>query len=223
MKNKLNAILLLTLSLLLAIGAGCADSGGLAVAGKAGTLGLGGELTTAITSDINARVGYNTMDFDFDGDIADIDYDFELDFHSFSALVDWFVFNGPIRVTGGIISMDHELHLEARGASGELEEIGDSTYDWADIGILSGTAEVDEVAPYFGIGFGRNIMDKSKRWGFYGDAGIAFTSSPSVTLASTGSTPGLADDLAKESKDIEDDLEPFRYYPVLSVGLFIRF
>ena len=147
MKRKLNAIVLLILSFFLALGAGCEDSGGMAVAGKVGTLGLGGELTTAVTSDINARVGYNTMDFDFDGDLASIDYDFELDFHSFSALVDWFVFNGPIRVTGGIISMDHELHLEASGASGELEGIGDGTYDWADIGILSGTAEVDGVVP----------------------------------------------------------------------------
>lgn len=223
MEKKLDRILLLILTFFPAVGAGCADSGGLAVAGKVGTLGLGGELTTAVTSDINTRVGYNRMDFDFDGDLADIDYDFELDFHSFSALVDWFVFDGPIRVTGGIISMDHKLHLEASGASGELEGIGDGTYDWADIGILSGTAEVDGVAPYFGIGFGKNILDKDQRWGFYGDAGIAFTSSPGVTLASTGSVPGLADDLAKESKNIEDDLEFFRYYPVFSVGLFIRF
>jgi len=223
MKKKLNAILLLILSFFLALGAGCEDSGGLAIAGKAGTLGLGGELTTAITSDINARVGYNRLDFDFDGDLGDIDYDFGLDFHSFSALVDWFVFDGPLRVTGGIISMNHKVHLEAGGASGELEGIGDGTYDWTDIGILSGVAEVDGVAPYFGIGFGKNILDENKRWGFYGDAGIAFTSSPGVTLASTGSVPGLADDLAKESKDIEHDLESFKYYPVLSVGLFIRF
>ena len=222
MEKKLSAILLLILSFSLALGAGCTDSGGLAIAGKAGTLGLGGELTTAVASDINARIGFNRVDFDFDGDISDIDYDFGLDFHSFSALVDWFVFDGPLRITGGLISMNHQVDLKAGGLSGELEGIGDGTYDWADVGTLSGEVEVDCIAPYLGIGWG-NILDKSRRWGFYSDAGIAFTRSPDVTLSATGTPPGLAADLARESKDIEDDLEPFKFYPVLSVGLFIRF
>ena len=143
MDKKLNAVLLLILLVLLSCGAGCADSGGLAVAGKAGTLGLGAELTTAVASDINARVGFNTIDFDFDGDISGIDYDFGLDFHSFSALVDWFVFDGPLRITGGLISMNHQVDLQAGGFSGELEGIGDGTYDWADVGTLSGEVEVD--------------------------------------------------------------------------------
>ena len=222
MKKKLNAISVLILSLFFALGAGCEDSGGLAIAGKAGTLGLGGELTTAVASDINARVGFNRVDFDFDGDVSDIDYDFGLDFHSFSALVDWFVFDGPLRITGGLISMDHQVDLQAGGISGELEGIGDGIYDWADVGTLSGEVEVDCIAPYLGIGWG-NILDKSKRWGFYSDAGIAFTRSPDVTLSATGKPPGLAADLARESEDIEDDLEPFKFYPVLSVGLFVRF
>jgi len=222
MGKKLIAILSLILPLLLALGAGCEDSGGLAIAGKAGTLGLGGELTTAVASDINARVGFNAADFDFDGDVSDIDYDFGLDFQSFSALVDWFVFDGPFRITGGLISMDHQVDLKAGGLPGELEGIGNGTYDWAVVGTLSGEVEVDCVAPYVGIGWG-NILDKSKRWGFYSDAGIAFTRSPDVTLSATGTPPGLAADLARESKDIEDDLEPFKFYPVLSAGLFVRF
>ena len=226
MGKGLQNTLLLVFSLLTAFAAGCEDSGGLAVAGKAGTLGYGGELTTAISSDVNARIGINTLDLDFDGDIADIDYDFELDLSSFSALVDWFVFDGPLRITGGLVSVDHELDLSAGGLPGELEGIGDGTYDWADVGTLSGSASVDGVAPYVGIGWG-NIMDKSRRWGFYSDLGIIFTQSPDVTLSATG-TPaglpaGLPADLEKERKNIEEDLEPFRYYPVLSVGLFIRF
>lgn len=218
----LGSILLLTLPLLLASAGGCEDSGGLAIAAKAGTLGYGGELTTAIQSDLNFRVGINTLDLNFDGDIADIDYDFGLGLRSWSALVDWFVFDGPLRITGGLVSVNHELDLSAGGLSGELEGIGDGTYDWAAVGTLSGSASIDGVAPYVGIGWG-NILDKSKRWGFYSDLGIIFTQSPDVRLAATGTPAGLAADLARESKDIEDDLEPFRYYPVLSVGLFIRF
>jgi len=74
MGRKLNAILLLILSVLLSSGMGCADSGGLAISGKAGTLGLGGELTTGITSNINTRVGINALDLDFEAEPGDIEY-----------------------------------------------------------------------------------------------------------------------------------------------------
>jgi hypothetical protein len=221
MKLGVKGILFLLLSLV-ALAGGCGDTGGLAVAGKAGTLGYGGELTAKIRSDVNARVGINTLDWDFDGDVAGIDYDMGLDLSSFTALVDWFPFNGPLRITSGVIVMNNELGLRARGSSGELEGIGDGTYDWANVGTLFGDASVDDVAPYIGIGWG-NILDKSKRWGFYSDFGVAFTQSPDVSLSSSGTAPGLALDLLREQTDIEDELEPFKYYPVLSAGFFIRF
>ena len=63
--------MLLILLVLLSCGVGCADSGGLAISGKTGTLGLGGELTTGITPNVNARVGLNTLGFDFDDEIQD--------------------------------------------------------------------------------------------------------------------------------------------------------
>jgi len=222
MGKGLQNILSLVLSLLTVFAAGCADTGGVAIGGKAGTLGYGGELTAKIRSDANARVGINTLDWDFDADLAGIDYDLGLDLSSFTALVDWFPFNGPLRITSGLIVMNNELELRARGSSGELEGIGDGTYDWANVGTLFGDASVDSIAPYIGIGWG-NILDKSKRWGFYGDLGVAFTESPDVSLSSTGTSPGLALDLLREQTDIEDDLEPFRFYPVLSTGFFIRF
>ena len=110
-----NAILLLILSMLLACGAGCTDSGRYAVSGKASTLGLGGEFTTAIKPDINARVGYNMLDLDFDDEeIEDVEYDIGIDFSSFTALADWYIFNGSFRISGGIVSMDHKIDLDAR-------------------------------------------------------------------------------------------------------------
>jgi len=222
MEKKLSAILLLVLSVLLCCGSGCADSGGLAIAGKAGTLGLGGELTKGITSNVNARVGINTLDLNFDDEFDDIEYDVGLDFSSVSALVDWHIFSDSFRISGGVISMDHKLDLDATGAAGESEEIGDGTYTWADIGTLSGSVEVDDLAPYIGIGWG-DPVDPSRRWGFYCDFGVAFTNSPDVKLTASGAAAGLAADVQKELDDIEDDLDSFKFYPVLSVGLFYRF
>ena len=223
MREKSIAIVSLVLLVLVLGGAGCAESGGLAIAGKAGTLGLGGELTTGIASDINARFGLNKLDFDFDEEFDDVEYDVDLDFSSLSALLDWHVFGGSFRVTGGLLSMDHEFDLD--GTPTGSEEIGGTVYSAAEIGTLSGNAEIDGVAPYLGIGWG-NPLGSSRRWGFYCDLGVAFTDSPDVALSASGtlaSDPGFRADLARERDEIEDDLEPFQLYPVISLGLYFRF
>ena len=186
-------------------------------------MGLGGELTTGIASDINARVGLNTLNLDFDWDISDVEYDLGLDFFSFSALVDWYIFDDPFHLTGGLVSFDHELNMRGRPTSSE--EIGGVVYTAAEIGTLFGSVEVDDVAPYIGIGWG-NALNDGRRWGFYCDFGVAFTNSPDVDLSANGSMasdPGFRASLAREREDIEDDLEFFKFYPVISIGLFFRF
>lgn len=220
MRKKLNAILLLILLVLLSCGAGCTDSGRFAVSGKTSTLGLGGEFTTAVTSNINARIGINTLDLDLEGELDDIEYDIGLDFSSFSALLDWHIFDSPFRISGGVLSMNHKLDLSASGTG--VQEIGGVEYDWeSEIGTLSGSVEIDNVAPYVGIGWG-NPLTGNKRWGFTCDFGVAFAGSPAVALSATGPV-GASADLERERRDIEDELEDFKFYPVISISFFYRF
>lgn len=223
MRTKPNAILLLMLSILLYCGAGCTDTGRYAISGKTSTLGLGGEFTTAIRPDINARVGYNWLDIDIDDEeIEDVDFDIDVDFSSFTALADWYVFNNSFRISGGIISMDHEVELDARPT--ENIEIGDVEYTPAEVGSLYGSIESDDVAPYIGIGWG-NPLTSSRRWGFTCDFGVAFTDTPDVTLDATGGTEpaGFRAELEKQRKDIEDFFDDFKLYPVIAVSFFYRF
>ena len=225
MRKRLNAILLLILSVFLFCGAGCTDSGRFAISGKSSTLGLGGEFTAALTSNVNARVGINALDLDFDDiEIEDVDFDLGIDFSSYSALLDWYLFDNSFRLSGGIISMDNKIDLEATGVSGGLQEIGDINYDWDEIGTLSGSIENDEVVPYVGIGWG-NPFTHNRRWGFTCDFGVAFTSSPDVTLAASGSSlpAGFDEELAKLQGDIKDFFDKFKVYPVIAVSFFYRF
>ena len=220
---KRNAILLLILSILLACGAGCTDTGRYAVSAKTSTLGLGGEFTTAVRSNINARVGINALDIDFDDqEIEDVEFDLGIDLSSYSVLVDWYAFNSSFRISGGIISMDNEVDLEARPT--EDIEIGDVYYTPAEVGTLYGSIESDEVAPYIGIGWGNPLTHK-RRWGFTCDFGVAFTDSPDVTLAARGGTEpaGFDEELAKQKGDIEDFFDKFKLYPVIAVSFFYRF
>ena len=105
-------VLCFSLSFVLILGSGCQDSGRFAVAGKGGTLGLGGEFTAGLATDINARVGINKFDFDLDEEeIDDVEYDLGVELSSISALVDWHIFDDSFHVTGGFISMNNEIEL----------------------------------------------------------------------------------------------------------------
>ena len=183
MGEKLNAILLLILSVLLSCGMGCADTGGLAISGKAGTLGLGGELTTRITSNINARVGINALDLNFEAEPEEVEYDVGLDLLSFSALLDWHIFNDAFRISGGVLVNENELSLDASPTTSV--KLGGTEYTPAQIGTLSGGIDFDDIAPYVGIGWG-NALDSNKRWGFTCDFGVAYTRSPHVALSASG-------------------------------------
>lgn len=223
MRRKPNAVLWFVLSVLLCWGAGCTDSGQWSIGTKISTLGIGGELTKRIATDINTRIGFNMLDYSFDGDIADIEYDFGLGLRSYSALVDWHIFDGPFRITGGIMSMDNELELDSFVNQNVV--IGDNTYTPAQVGMLSGRVDIKGAAPYLGIGWG-NLIGRGRRWGFYTDLGVAFADSPDVVLRANGTSaadPAFQADLAKEAKDIKDDLDDLGVYPVISVGLFFRF
>ncbi len=222
MNKGVKVILSLSLSLLVLCG-GCMDSGGLGVTGKVGTLGVGGELTTGITSNVNARVGVNALEIDADGEFDDVEYDIGLNLLSYSALLDWHIFDDSFRISAGALFNNSELDLDAR--PGRPVTIGGINYTPAQVGTLSGDVDFDETTPYVGIGWG-NAIDRSNRWGFTCDFGIAFMQSPNVSLSANGTLaadPAFRAALARERKEIEDDLDGFRFYPVISFGLFFRF
>jgi len=219
MKKQSYIFLLTSMSLLLSFVAGCQDTGRFALSGNAGTLGVGPELTAKLATDINVRVGFNTFDFDFDDEeIDDVDYDLGIELSSVSALVDWHIFDDSFRISGGFISMDNTIDLDA--IPNKNVEIGNTIYTPAQIGTLNGSLDIDGLSPYVGIGWG-NPFAGERRWGFTLDMGLAFTDSPDVKLSSTGIVT-LAD-LEKERADIEDDFDSLKVYPVITLGLFFRF
>ena len=200
-----------------------AQAAGLAVSGRSGTLGLGGELNVDLLVDLNARFGATFFSLDFDEEFDDVEYDLDIDLQNFPLSLDWYPFDDSFHLTGGIIINDSNIRLDATPL-GEVT-IGDNTYTAGELGRLRGEADFNQVAPYVGIGWG-NAFGSDRRWGFMTDLGIAFIGSPDVSLSATGTIAGdpvFADDIEEEEQEIEDDLEHFKIYPVLSLSLFFRF
>jgi len=223
MKVRTGIVLLAAAAFLATCGNARATFEELAISAKAGTLGLGGDLTTDLLPQVNLRAGVQWLDFGFDAQLGDVDYELSLDFLNPLILVDWFPFAGSFRISGGILFNGTDIQLEAR--SQESIEIDDVSYNANEIGTLRGDVEYRPVAPYIGIGWG-NHLDRGGRWGLATDFGVAFTGSPDIDLRATGpiaADPTFQAHLAQEEKDIQDELDAFKFYPVLSISLFYHF
>jgi hypothetical protein len=190
---------------------------------KVGTLGAGVELTKDFSSRFNGRVGFNTLKLDRSGTEDDINYDINLELSSVTLLLDWHPFNGGFRVTGGAAVNNNELALV--GKSNTSYTIGDNTYTPAEVGTLTGDVTFDNLTPYLGIGWG-NAVGEDDKITFALDIGVLFQGSTEAKLSADGSLasdPTFQADLAKEEQNLNQSLDDFELYPVISAGIAYHF
>lgn len=195
----------------------------LAVAGRAGTLGLGAEVTKGFTQTINGRFGLNNYTFDKSGAKDGVNYDIDLELENMGAFLDWHPFRGSFRTTAGIVHNGNGATLKAQSAS--TYEIGSQTYTGAEVGQLNGDLGFDTMSPYVGIGWG-NAVDNKGRWTFGVDVGALFQGGAELQLSSNGllaSDATFQSNLENERQRAQDDLGELEVYPVVQAGLGYRF
>ncbi|MEA3368944.1 MAG: hypothetical protein U9Q24_01100 [Candidatus Ratteibacteria bacterium] len=200
---------------------GYAQSNSLGV--KISTLGLGLEAERSFSDSIGGRLGVNYLTYDYSGTEDDIEYDFELNLKSLSALLDWHPFQGSFRISGGAVF--HGNTIDANAKSAETFDIGNSTYTGAQVGTLTGKIDFENIAPYLGIGCDTSF-GKDKSFGFLFELGAIYQGSPKVALSADGpiaTNAAFQNELAAEEKDLQSDLDAFKIYPVVAIGLSYRF
>ncbi|MHB1329591.1 MAG: hypothetical protein ACYC2K_15445 [Gemmatimonadales bacterium] len=195
---------------------------GLAV--RAGTLGLGGELSFRATRSVSIRLGGNAFSLNRDVTVDDIDYEVEPKLKSATALIDLHPLGGSFRISGGVVWSDNQADVEAR-LNGPIT-IGTTTYTPDQVGSLTGGVAYDKsLAPYLGIGIGGG-----GKISLLFDAGIIFSGHPTVALSGTTTLTGPARDVFNQNVEQEvadfqaeiDDKSYLQFYPVVSLGLRIR-
>lgn len=206
------AALLAALSLPITLGAQ-----GLALAARAGTLGLGGEAALGLGSRIVVRGGYGVMPFEYEGTFQGETYTVALPKSYASAGVDFYPFGSGVRLMGGFLLRSGDVELSATFSGSR--RIGDKDYNAS--GKLAATVVQEKTTPFVGIGFGKHTAGG---FGLFLDLGVALLGEPSdVKLVASGpvaALPGIQQDLAKEETKIENDFGTFlQYWPILSVGL----
>ncbi len=205
-------------AILLAGPAGPAWAQGAGLAVHAGSMGIGVDGALLLHPNLGVRAGANYFPFDINFNASDIDYNLEMPSPQFLLAADFYPVRS-FRLSAGLLISTNNFDL-----TGELDgpvDIGGNTYTPAQVGNLTGTLATRDVSPYLGLGFGNPA---SGGVGFFVELGVAFHGNPKASATVDGpvsTVPGFQQDLDREVQDVQDDVEDYIVYPVLSIGFSI--
>ena len=188
-----------------------------------GTLGIGPEIGWR-SDNFGVRGSATFFSLSRGVDSDGIEYDGDLKLRSFGGSLDFYPGGGGFRISGGVRAGKNRVELRAQPGATTSVEVGDVTYTGAQIGTLSGEVRPNKVAPTLTIGYGGG---RSSGIYFGIDAGAMFQGAPKVrNLVASGpisTNASFQAQLANERREIEDDIDNFKIYPILQLGLGYRF
>ena len=204
---------------------GAAFASDFGVDAHASTLGFGGELNYSLNSYFTARVDFNRYNHSYNTTKEQIDYDFNLHLKTAGVLLDLHPFAGTFRITAGYFNNKNDIFAVALPQNGTTYTINGNTYNNSQLTSLTGDISFKSGVPYVGIGWS-TLGTTSTGLGVEFDVGALLEGSPTVVLTATGSITSnstFQSDLAAEQGKLQNDVNNFKTYPVVSLGLTYRF
>jgi len=200
---------------------------GVFIGPRVGTLGVGLEAGYELNDFIKLRGNVNGINWNLDNTkVSGIKYDFDMNLLTAGMLLDIHPLGispigGSFRISAGAYYNGNSFDLTSRPT--QSVRIGDNNYTPGEVGRLDAEVDFNKFAPYLGLGWGTSPSLLPIH--FTLDLGILYQGSPQVSLSSpaAGSTPGLAEDIKREERNMEDDLSSWTWYPVAMLGVVISF
>jgi hypothetical protein len=207
---------------------------------KMSTLGVGIEAATPLASKFNVRGGFNM--FRYSRAITDdgIPYNAQLQFQSAEAHLDWFPFWG-IHVSPGLLFYNgNQLTGTAAVPGGQTFSVGGTSYESDPATPVTGTGKMNfmKVSPSIMVGVGNLIPRSGRHYSFLFEVGAAYQGSARVALnlvgnvcdAGTGlncraisSDTTVQANIQGQQTKIQNDINPYRFFPVVSLGVGFNF
>jgi hypothetical protein len=197
--------------------AAAAGLGGL----KAGSPGIGLEVSSGVLEPFGRRAWITATRHDVEE--AAVRYDDSFRYGTGFLLADWHPGGTGFRLSGGLAYNHQRTELGGR-PSGSTIGIGGS-YPMAPFGSFDDRMRYAKPSPYLGMGWGIAPSRKSGLY-FSADLGVMYQR-PGASLigscrALTPAACGLSSDFRDES-DPRNGSEDFRFFPVVSFGVGLRF
>jgi hypothetical protein len=206
---------------------------------KMSTLGAGIEVATPLTRKINVRGGFNMMRLSHTFTDSGIQYNGQLQFQSAEAHLDWFPIWG-FHVSPGLLFYNgNQITATATVPGGNTFSVGGTSYESDPATPVTGSGKLDfvKVAPSLMLGVGNLIPRSGRHYSFLFEVGAVYEGSARVALNLSGNvcdTTGLncraissdstvqANVQAQQVK-IQHDVNPYRFFPVVSLGVGFNF
>lgn len=157
---------------------------------------------------------------------SDIHYDITAKLSTFALLANYKPFTNGFRVTGGLYHNSNNISADTNYAHQMLIDIGDQQFNTADIARLNAKVKFAAIAPYLGLGYGAKLGNFNLEF----DAGVLLQGSPNVSLdvlsnlsISAKDKADLKHRLAIEERQLEEELDEYRYWPTAKISLSYRF
>lgn len=186
------------------------------------SLGAGLEVGARFNDYLGLRIGANAFVYSFKDSSDDIHYDFDVNLASGGAIFDVHPFGNGFRLSGGFRYGSNNVDLTAKPDG--FITVGGTTFSAAEAGAVEGTMDLNNFAPYAGIGYQGQFMKERLMLAL--DVGVLFQGQPDVNLEGTGilrGDPTFEAAVRREERDVEDKLQILRYYPVIALTLSYRF
>ncbi|MHA6722195.1 hypothetical protein [Sphingomonas sp. RS2018] len=190
----------------------------------AGTLGIGPEVGVRFSDHVGIRASASFLSFGADFDSDENTYRGGLHLKSYGAMIDVHPFGGAFRLSAGARINRNRVDVRLQPGASTTIEIGDNVYTAAQVGTLTGGADVKKFAPALTLGWGG-----SKRKGFFfaTEAGVLFQGSARLReFRATGTAQadsGFRAALERERVELQDDIDKVKVYPILQFGIGFRF
>jgi hypothetical protein len=202
------------------------NRGVISAALSAGSLGIGPEVGFRFSDHIGVRGSATFLGVSSDFDSDDITYRGKLKLKSFGAMVDVHPFGGAFRVSAGARINRNRVNVSATPTAdnGGTVTVGDEEFTATQVGTLTGRATVKKFSPALTLGWaGKNRPGLF----FLAEAGVLFQGAARLRdfrasgSASTSAQFNAA--LERERRDLQDDVDKVKVYPILQFGIGYRF
>jgi hypothetical protein len=207
---------------------------------SASSLGLGIQGAVSVTSRSNIRAGINAFNFDHSFVKDGINYGGQLKLRSAQITYDQFLIGGFHVSPGVLIYNGNRVNASASVPGGQPFTLAGTNFYSSQANPVtgSGTLSVDKVAPMLLMGFG-NLLPRSERhFGLNFEFGVVYQGSPRARLnlggssclvspvsgcVNTATDPIVQTNVLSEQTKLNNDLSPYKFYPVVSLGFSYKF
>ena len=186
---------------------------------RAGTIGVGGEVSVGVTPLFGIRAGIGFMPSEISQTLDDVEYTLEPPSTLWNVGVDFYPTGGNFRISAGLLNRK-QIDMTYR-ASGS-QRIGNRDYNGT-VTIDGTLTNAQEIAPFAAIGFGKTFESGV---GLFFDLGAARMGDANIELVGTcvlgdgSACPEFPPNLDAEEQFAEDEAGGFlQGHPIIQIGL----